>query len=213
MKSNEFDIRACTISGLLKSGIERRDIRIEIPLDTNSSNGRADIVVLLGKKIGCIELKSGKDKFCKDAIRMQTDVYKRCFDYCAIIVDKTHKRETVEECSWGKRSVSNWIDVTAEYCHDTRTIVEDCGRYGLRELPHLAQRLFQHMSSRTCVYDMLNILWKSDLPGTKYATINKWREEKNLLQAREIVLEALRGRPLNKWEEKFWAAYDARIAA
>ncbi len=209
-KSNEFDIRRAVVAGLLKSGVHRRDIRIEIPLDTNSSAGRADIVVLLDKKIGCIELKSGRDKFCRVAIRAQTDIYRRSFDYCATIVDKIHKKETIEERSWGKQRVSNWDDITAEYHHDTGLIVEDCGQYGPREIHFLPIKLFNRMSHRTCVYDMLSILWKHDIGrGTKCGTIEKWRQEKSLIEVREIVIAALHDRPFNKWEEKFWSQYDA----
>lgn len=213
-KSNEYDIRACVIKTLLHSGIARNRIRIEVPLDTNSSNGRTDIVVLLDKKIACIELKSGRDKFSPEAIKEQTSVYKRTFDYCAVIVDKIHKKETMEQRIWGQQRLSNWKWVTATYCHATRAILEDGGRARLMAIPHLPTTLFLHASRRTCVYDMLSILWKADIGrGTKCGTIDKWRQEMSLIEAREIVTEALLNRPFNKWEEKFWRKFDAEAAA
>lgn len=54
--SNEYDIRACVIRYLLADGWKREDLRIEIPLDTASSNGRADILCLGKDYIGHIDL-------------------------------------------------------------------------------------------------------------------------------------------------------------
>ena len=69
MKSNEDDLRLCVIRQLLTEGWKREDIRLEIPMCTASSGGRADIVCLSDKYIGAIELKSGKDKYCPNSIK------------------------------------------------------------------------------------------------------------------------------------------------
>ncbi len=210
IKSDEYDIRSSVVKALLSEGIERENIRIEIPLDTASSNGRADIVVLLEKAIGCIELKSGKDKFKSEDVRQQCERYNRAFDYCGIIVDLSHKKITEYDCGGGYTSTrDNWSGVDASYCHETKQVTAKW-RNG-----QIVENVFDYPSHKTCVYDMLSILWSSEVgkiigkaKGNKSKFISVWREEKSLSEIRPLVIAALRERPFNCWEQKFWLRFD-----
>ena len=226
--SVEYDIRAATVALLLASGIERRLIRIEIPLDTASSAGRADIVIPRPKMLYCVELKSGKDKFDEEALREQTRHYRRVFDAVAIVADKVHFKEWEQESGSYKYKRHNWNRVNAAYCHDTKAFLNDFehkkGREAMgyeRIVPiRHADRIFDYPapSSATAPRDMLHILWADEvkrLTGYKQKSIfiRHAREELCLREARELVVKALSERPLNKWEEKFWERYDQKLAA
>lgn len=100
--TKEFDIRLAVVDELLAAGIDQKNIRIQIPLDTNSSEGRADIVLLLDGKIFCIELKSGSDKAEKDVLNRQIEPYRRAFDGVGVIVDERQRKDytlTRSQCS------------------------------------------------------------------------------------------------------------------
>jgi hypothetical protein len=210
VKSNEYDIRAAVVKTLIAEGIKVEDIRIEIPLDTASSNGRADIILLVNNKVGCIELKSGKDQYNEKDLSIQTDRYKRAFDYCITIVDDVHKREKVVKKDGGEWMVSNWRGVDVSYNHQGQSL--DFGYKG-----EFWTIMKYSESYRTCVYDMLNVLWASDVKeivGKKSATkckiVNEWRHTKCLNDVRPLVHKALMKRPLNRWELKFWQEYNGK---
>ena len=137
----------------MQDGIGRDQIRIEIPLDMASSEGRADIVVLTHQIRG-IELKSGKDKFCPVAIKQQCQQYNRAFDACGTIVDVVHRKEWSEKIDHGTRFHSNWGDVEAQYCHQSRTI-QGCWREPIHDL---CEHLFRWESRKTSIYDMCLLL-------------------------------------------------------
>ena len=211
MKSNEYDIRVAVVKTLINEGVAIKDIRIEIPLDTASSNGRADIVLLINNKVGCIELKSGKDKYNEQDLRIQTDRYKRAFDYCIAVVDDIHKQEKIIKKDFSNHLETNWRAVDVSYNHQTN-------EFNFGYLENFLQRIHQHPSYTTCAYDMLNILWASDIKeitGKKSATkckiVNEWRQSRCLNDVRPLVRQALVERPLNKWEESFWEKYNNNL--
>ena len=193
----------------MQDGIGRDQIRIEIPLDMSSSEGRADIVVLT-EQIRGIELKSGKDKFCPVAIKQQCQQYNRAFDACGTVIDVAHRKERSEKLDHGTRFHTNWHDVDAQYCHDTREIQS---RY--REpIPNLCEQLFRWGSRKTSVYDMCLLLWGQEIKEIagkktgKYDFCNDMRENGRLSEVRPLVIAALKKRPPNKWETAFWSRFD-----
>lgn len=210
MKSNEYDIRAAVVTALIKEGIPVEHIRIEIPLDTASYSGRADIVLLVDDRIGCIELKSGKDKYNRVDLKAQTNRYKRAFDYCISVVDDAHKKDEAT-CKWtaDRWMTTSFSGVDISYNHADQAF--DFDWKGVSFLTHIAHST----SPKTCVYDMLNILWASDVKEivgkksvTKCKTVSEWRQTKCLNDVRPLVHNALTNRPLNRWEEKFWQEYN-----
>jgi hypothetical protein len=94
-KTKDFDIRAALTKTLIDNGIERRDIRHEIPLDTSSSEGRADMVVLTSQKLFGFEIKSGSDTL--DRCDRQMISYAQAFDGYGIISDTKHSEKLKHE--------------------------------------------------------------------------------------------------------------------
>lgn len=215
-RSNEFDIRAAVVRQLLADGLERRQIRIEIPLDTASHTGRGDIVVLTSR-ITCIELKSGKDIYCAKAIKEQCTQYNRSFDAVGTVIDLSHKREWEEKIEhWpgaAPRTYTrdNWHDVDIQYCHATRQLQD---RWGTPVNHFFSNYENRFRSYKTCVYDMASILWADEaraISGMKTkSSYTAWvRENACLKDVRPKVIDALLNRCLNQWEAKFWAKFDA----
>lgn len=210
-RSTENDIRAAVVTRLLTDGLAREQIRLEIPLDTASYTGRADIVIL-NDKIGCIELKSGKDKYCPDAIKVQRKQYERAFDGVAICVDLSHKREQWVDKDNGSRYLkTNWLLVNLEYDHEKRVLVEK------RCADPVIPTVFRWGGIKTSAYDMASLLWVSEVReitgtrATKCSFVQDMRENGKLSELRPKVIAALKGRPLNKWEAAFWKHYEARL--
>lgn len=214
-KSNEYDIRSCVIKELLRNGFSREDIRIEIPMSTASSTGRADIVCLGKDYAACIELKSGKDKFCSDALKRQMQPYRLVFDYCSVIADIEHWRETTIQNKSGKRIFDNFRCVDLHYYHDS---FREMGRiskckYGAESL---SDALFaRHKRNKAIsVYHMASVLWADELKdifsnkSPKYKNEIFARENMGTAEFRPIFIDALRKRPLNEWETKFWNKFE-----
>ena len=79
-RSKDFDVRRAIVRRLLDAGIDRRDIRHELTLDTSSSGGRVDLVVLRDRRLIGIEIKSGGDKL--DRLAGQLVAMRRVFVSC-----------------------------------------------------------------------------------------------------------------------------------
>jgi hypothetical protein len=93
IKSHDFDIRAAIVRELMRHGILRHDIRHEITLDSNSSGGRADIVVILNDAVlAGIEIKSGAESLARCVQRL--DAYARAFDAPVFVVDAAIARRS-----------------------------------------------------------------------------------------------------------------------
>lgn len=215
MKSNEHDLRMCIVHALINSGVNRDDIRLEIPLDTASSEGRADIVVLSKDSLVCIELKSGKDKWCGVNIVHQCEQYRRAFDSVAVIVDHSHRKNIKHTDPRGNPFLDdNWRRVDFTYYHDLKMIGNDV--HGVpKEDPFFFQKVINRRTRKTGVYEMARILWRSEIQSTfgtkkgKSEYVQILREEATLKSVREAVIACLRTRPLNQWEFSFWGKFDA----
>ena len=211
-KSTENDIRKAVVNKLLSEGLAKYQIRIEIPLDTGSYGGRADIVVL-SNALGCIELKSGKDKYAEEALKQQCKQYERAFDGCITCVDLVHYRGKDMEIHGYK--TDNWSAVDVQYSHErgrlehpnAATHREECLNQEFSS--SLTDRIFRWRNP-TCNYDVCRLLWASEIKElfgtkqTKNGFVNDMRENGKLSELRPLVIKALRNRPLNKWEEAFW---------
>jgi len=207
--SDEYDVRACVVSALLAWGVPRNKIRIEIPLDHNSSGGRADIIVI-GDRLRCIEIKSGKDIFDK-SVNKQVAGYKRVFDSVALVADLRHRKVEEKPCR------SNWDMVCGSYCHETKSMLGRWAHY--EEKPKSIQhhdRLFDYpaVSHMTSPLDMACILWAGEIKRltgwkSKSGFIQHATENLSLKQVRDLVRTAMIERPFNKWEEKFWTRFDS----
>jgi len=206
-KSNEYDIRLAVVKSLMEIGIDRGSIRIEIPLDTASSGGRADILVLT-HLLTCIELKSGKDKYDHTGINKQLSQYHRPFDGTVLIVDDVHRKEIVNKkderiTSWS----NNWGPVNIGYNHAEGKLTNTISDWGL-------QHYIAKDGWRTSVIDVCSLLWVSEIreqfgwKRSKQEFIRHMRENARLCDVRPKVIAALRSRPLNLWEKKFWNTYD-----
>lgn len=206
-KTNEYDIRAGVVRQLLKEGWKRENIRIEIPLDTASSGGRADIVCLDDKYLGCIELKSGKDKFCNDSIGKQCKPYRRAFDCVAVVMDSHHLKKFKPD----KYGFRGYPKCNGIYHHETGEIRD---YFDTAILQGLDNKFFRWKSGVTSPLDMACLLWKKEcdeafgVKETRCRSINRVSEEWALKDIRPKVIEQLRGRVLNSWEEKFWNKFD-----
>jgi hypothetical protein len=206
--SKDFDVRCAVVRQLLAEGVSRRDIRHEITLDTYSSAGRCDLAVLRDTNIIGIEIKSGKDKV--DRLREQCKAMHRCFDYARIVID-TRLREKLG------RSFS--VSGTTWYHHETQGFVYGY-RGDWRSEPEPRLSFPGGWESRHAnTADMTSLLWKEEacpISGskTRTAAIGWIRENMALKDLRPRVIEALRNRVLNRWEEAFWRDFDAlRVAS
>lgn len=227
-KTDEFLIRFATIERLIAEGWKRENIRIEIPMSTNSSGGRADIVCLDDQYAACVELKSGKDTLENDLLSAQMRQYERSFDYCAVIADndlyKCVKTETLNRL-WGD---DNFRNVTLAFRHDwinMKGVFMEQPKKGMGgtvppAVENISPILFprhhawRRGSGTTSVIDMASVLWADELrkilgKGTKCSLEQKAREEMSTKQFRPLFIKALRDRPMNEWEIAFWKRFDS----
>lgn len=222
-KSAEHDIRAAVVSNLLADGYSREQIRLEIPLDTASCEGRGD-VVLLNDWLNCIELKSGKDKYHPDDIKTQRNRYSRAFDAVITCVDRIHFRCEEIEAYGCKQLRNNWYGVDIQYCHEARQLQKACyWSSGEDRKPLSGKGVDVLLNSKRCpkisIYDVASLLWAEEAKAilgnntTKCGFVRYMREYGKLSELRPLVISALKKRPLNKWEAAFWAKFDAEARA
>lgn len=213
LKSNDVDVRLAITRKLLAEGITRRDIRHEITLDTSSSGGRADVVVLHDNAILGIEIKSGKD--CLDRADAQLGAYDLAFDTSMLIVDTVHL-DVLDKGTF-PNSYRHLL-----YCHEAKQIVQ---RYWDLKQPKflpttIIARRIGFNSNQTCVARMGSLLWAEEVSAvtgrmrgiksnTRCAGLEWIRENAALKQLRPLVVGALRQRVLNSWEKAFWLRFDA----
>ena len=87
-KSKDYDIRAAAVRHLLEHGWGRNCIRHELTLETSSSGGRADLVLLHDAGLVGIELKSACDTLDRCADQART--YGMAFDHRILLIDSRH---------------------------------------------------------------------------------------------------------------------------
>lgn len=203
-KSKDYDVRAAVVRSLLDQGVPRRDIRHEITLDTASSGGRSDVVVLRNRLIG-IEIKSGSDKL--DRLRDQMDGYRRAFDLAHIVCDVKHFQAAEY---WRYKHNMHWwcpklgfLDWAGSIALDGPPEFIQCQPWRNEEVSHAP---------------VTRLLWKNEAArvsqrlggpnGTRVTSIAWLRENARLRELRPLVIEELRARVPNLWEEAFWKRFD-----
>lgn len=228
-KTNDFDVRAAVVRRLLSEGVARRDIRHELTLNTSSSGGRADIVVLFDNALYGVEVKSGRDVL--DRCLDQFETYSKAFDAMIFCVDKKHL-QTIEDTKKYHWRISYR---TRYYCHDlgdffhaeTARINErqengrltwDLGR-GIGKSPIFRMLDWAHKCSQTSTCAMSRLLWRDEAnaiikrmgmagKGTRCGAIDYFSEHCSLANLRPLIIEQLRNRTLSEWEINFWKKVD-----
>jgi hypothetical protein len=201
-KSDDYDLRAVLVTALLDFGIERNSIRHEITLDTSSSGGRADLVLLQDHRITGYEVKSGKDNF--DRCDEQRRAYAKCFDRSVLLADR--KFAPISETVWPDAShKALWLNTL---CYDDGKITD---RYS--SVPCVIFPLFFHDSVELSAHRMLSLLWAQEISvvaksSVRHKGIKSAAETMCIKDIRRGVVEQLRMRRLNKWEEAFWKKFD-----
>lgn len=207
-KNRDADIRMALVQRLLARGIERCSIRHEITLDSHSSDGRADLVVLRPGQIIGVEIKSASDKL--DRLEKQRPRYSARFDRIVLICDERHKPwSTSDYYGW-----QGWECCTARST-DSGVIEFDENYWtGLGAFQHPADGWDRsgHLSARA----MLEMLWADEVRGmrgsataTRTSCIPWLADNLPMKDIRAGVAAALGARQLNRWEERFWSAFDA----
>jgi hypothetical protein len=193
---------------LLEEGVPRRDIRHEITLDSSSSGGRVDMAVLRDSWIVGIEIKSGADKL--DRLRDQCKAMRRAFDYVRIVIDTRLAP---------KAEASLWATYPTWYHHGAAGFVSRYqGGWIDQPRPSLSGADSWYESRRTTTPDMAALLWKEEAcpissSKTRTAALGWIRENMALKDLRPRIIDALRTRGPNRWEEAFWRDFDALEAA
>lgn len=228
-KTKDFDVRAALVRRLLQSGVPRGDIRHEITLDTNSSDGRADLVVLQDKRIAGVEIKSGSDNL--NLLDSQLAAYQSAFDAVMVVSDMRHLDGVLDKLS----------DSRCGFFCPERQDFFSVYRYNVARDGEVVDRVYKEnqfcpsdsifyrvgwrgyswdriSSSRTAPCAMARLLWRDELVkiagcATRSAALDRASEHMSLAQLRPGVVAALRGRVLSRWEEAFWTKYDAMEAA
>lgn len=222
-KTCDMDLRMAVTAALLGAGVPRDAIRHEITLDSSSSDGRADMVVALDRCLTGIELKSGKDTL--DRLDSQRDRYGARFDRLCLVIDARHdpaEREAWQNLRFGAVRVFDG-GVFRIQVHGWRS---GSAPWEPADYEHL--RRIGWAGERQSPYAMLSMLWADEalsiaadlvkaghIPaaggGQRYRVIPHTAEHATIAQLRPRIAAALRARRLNRWEESFWARYDAQV--
>lgn len=219
IKTKDYDLRAALVRRLLDKGWPRRDIRHEITLDTSSSGGRVDIMLIEDARLTAIEIKSGSDNL--DLLRDQIAAYKQAFDRLLVIADTRHLE--------GLAAMGmDWR--TTFYCGEKGFV--HCNIYtfdsgGLRSkevrmtpacpVAGISEYRGAIKSGRTSPAAMARLLWRDEALHlgaqgkrlTRQYCLKYAQEHMPLSAVRRTVVQQLRERVLNKWEEAFWQKFEA----
>jgi hypothetical protein len=212
-KSKDYDVRAAVVSALLAGGIPRSDIRHELTLDTYSSGGRADLVVLRDTRIIGIELKSGSDVL--DRCEAQCRGMDLAFDAYMVLADVSliKPRARSSNGHWVYFSSTNGLfsqyPEQLGYCG---------GNWRPFDMMWLGAWIGSFTSRGTSPMWMASTLWANEvcaLTGsrTRYKALEAIREGFTLKEVRRHTIAQLRGRSIGKWDLAFWQRYDAVSAA
>lgn len=219
-KTNDFDVRRAVVSALIDKGFPRCAIRHEITFDTNSSDGRADLVLAHDRCLIGVELKSGKDTLAR--IDRQRGAYKARFDHLCLVLDRRFEPETVTaawDLDFGHLRI-------AERGEDG--VVRLRRMIGVGGHPAPWEHRFRAgvTGERLSPFAMLSMLWASEVNTVAHTLVTRgvldpvkakqrckliphMAENARLADLRPLVIQALRTRPLNRWEQSFWTRYDA----
>jgi hypothetical protein len=210
-KTKDYDVRAALVSALLTSGAARNDIRHELTLDTYSSGGRADVVLLGDTRIIGFELKSGSDVL--DRCEAQCAAMDRAFDAYMVIADIAVAKQRPT------RAGNHWVyfrDGSFTQHPEEHGYRADC--WGAFDMNWLGAWIGTFASRGTAPMWMASTLWANEvcpLTGSRrrYAALEAIRENFTLAEVRRHTVKQLRARAPGKWDVAFWARYDDAAAA
>ncbi|MDE3023420.1 MAG: hypothetical protein KGI54_16490 [Pseudomonadota bacterium] len=207
MESDDYEVRKATVECLINSGIPRVDIRHEITLDTSSSGGRADLVVLRDGCLCGLEIKSAKDTLDRCAI--QKEAYQKAFDLSVLIVDEKWSPLN-SEGFWDRERAQRLWHNHLVYTNGKIGDWFDGAFHGISSSRFSRSR--QLSAER-----MLSLLWASEIKFTfgasaRHKGIKAAAETIAIREIRQGVITALRKRELNRWEEAFWKRFDSEKA-
>jgi hypothetical protein len=209
IKSDDYEIRRELVKHLILGGITRDSIRHEATLDTYSSGGRADVVLLMPHNVWGLEIKSARDNLdrCSD----QAATYRAAFECSAIVLDR--KYYPAKE-SFGYRdrppgwSEAFWYDPDASPRLQNQWLKE------ANILALLRGAKSRHVSP----YALLSLLWAREAcnvaakaginAGTRHRAIELAAPAASLNDLGRWVSAEMRRRPLNRWEQAFWKKFD-----
>lgn len=238
-KTKDIDLRLFLTRALLDAGIPRGDIRHEAPLDTYSCDGRADMVVLADNWLVGVELKSGSDKLdrCATQARQYTARFDQVFLVADIALRPEPKRLVVAGGEWfvpapnvtgfdqirvvqrdslgNLAFVSNphwgWQCEAAPWTAGWRWQREQ--RRGKN--PIVAGAMLSLLRAAEAFSVAAALVQAGRIPparaaGTRSGLIPHLQEHASVAMIRPLVVQQLRARQLNRWEEAFWRTFDAQ---
>lgn len=214
--SNDYDIRALVVRALLDGGIPRDSIRHEITLDSSSSDGRADMVLLFDDRLVGIEIKSGKDTLVR--LAEQGPRYAARFDRLVLVADERH-RAAIEALPYGHFKRHENTLFAGRNTDGTLTLLPDRWSAGVPILAGGIGAAAYGRSRKLCPFSMLQLLWQKEVAAivggsiTRHAGIDYCAEIMALRELRKCIAVQLRARQLNRWEEAFWTRFDAPTIA
>ena len=211
--TKDYDLRAALVRVLLNAGVPRSDIRHEVTLDSASSDGRADMVVVRPNTLIGLEIKSCVDKL--DRLETQTGRYSSRFDFIGLVYSNRHSA-AVEKMRW-----KGWLTIEAKIGEDM-SIDFAGGFYGPQWIwledelrgyhrRNVSPACMLEMLDRSCVLDVARKLGYAG--STRSGAIPMLAEHHSIRQIRAEVAWMLQHRGLNRWEEAFWARFDAEPQA
>jgi hypothetical protein len=210
-KTKDYDVRAAVVSALLGAGIPRGDIRHELTLDTYSSGGRADLVLLRDTRIVGFELKSGSDVL--DRCDAQCRAMDRAFDAYMVIAD----------ISLAKTPPASGSNHYVYFRSADGLFTQYPEQHGYRDdtwkpfdMNWLGGWIDTFASRGTSPMWMASTLWANEvclLTGsrTRFHALEAIREGCTLKEVRKHTIKQLRSRCLGLWDEAFWTRFDVSL--
>jgi hypothetical protein len=209
-RSKDFDIRAGLVRALLHYGLERRQIRHELPLDTYSSDGRADIVILGHEALIGAEIKSGSDTF--DRLVDQAESYGCRFDDKVLVKDIRHREKAAPGWNyshilmdWDGAISTIWRNEHLDQRNQLSALLDGTRRQWVprRQSPVALLSLLH------CDEVEAAAAWCGFKVKTRHRAISLLAQEVPLKTIRRQVIAMLGLRELNRWEKAFWTRFDA----
>jgi hypothetical protein len=240
-RTKDIDVRIAITSRLLASGWKRRDIRHELTLDSSSSDGRADMVLLDEDWLTGIEIKSGADRL--DRCEEQARRYHARFDSSLLVMDPRHEPPNPPpiQHEWGVSHPSapnnTGFDYIALAVPEGASITftrpvrwyPRWSKYPWDRENWEVERGRSRGQQRQVISDVLSLLWADEaltvaaqlvqeghVPQsaqcrTRSGTIHNLHEHASIARLRPLIVAALRARQLNRWEQAFWKTYDQKM--
>lgn len=240
-RTKDIDLRIAITSRLLASGWDRRDIRHELTLDSSSTDGRADMVLLDERWLTGIEIKSGADRL--DRCEEQGRRYHARFDSSLLVMDARHEPPNPPPIHFPGHITHPSAPNETGFKY-VALAVRDGASISLTRPVRWYQRWDHYPWDRAnwklecersrgqqpqVISDLLSLLWADEAwavaaqlvqeghvpPSgqcrTRSGLIPHLHEHASIARLRPLIVAELRARQLNKWEQAFWKTYDQKM--